>query len=190
MHAVVLHSCSKWRNNTNHCGSHGTKHSSDLSISCFSCLSIKVPVFMSAPSTHSPENQVLLLIVYIKFKWNPSLPTRLSAPVYGSLTVLTLLHRPPPYRPTRCWDEWAVGGAHMLSQRGHVWWNDQEGSLALSREVLCVRGGDEPSPRPGSGWSRLRRVSEISPGVLSNKRLDRQVLPSLDQSIGCRTSGA
>lgn len=66
-------------------------------------------------------------------------------------------------------------------------------SLALSREVLCVRGGDEPKAVAGvegSGWSRLLRVSEISTGVLSNKGPDRQVLPSRDQSIGCRTSGA
>lgn len=66
-------------------------------------------------------------------------------------------------------------------------------SLALSWEVLCVRGGDEPKAVAGmlgSGWSRLCWVSEISPGVLSNKGPDRQVLPSPDQSIRCRTSGA
>lgn len=65
--------------------------------------------------------------------------------------------------------------------------------LVLSREVLCVRGGNEPKAVAGvegSGWSRSRRVSEISPGMLSNKGPDRQVLPSPDQSIGCRTSGA
>jgi len=57
-------------------------------------------------------------------------------------------------------------------------------SLCLSREALCVRSVG------GSGWSRLRRVSEISPDVLYNKGPHRQVPQSLDQSIGCRTSGA
>lgn len=48
------------------------------------------------------------------------------------------------------------GGAHMIQQRGRVWWNDQELPRSLSREVLCVRGGDEPSPMPGGGgWGEV-----------------------------------
>lgn len=73
-------------------------------------------------------------------------------------------------------------------------WGRRLPSLASSWEVLCVQAGDEPKPQGhggwlvgvGSGWSRLSRVSEISPGhTLEQKEPDRQVPPNPDQSIGC-----
>lgn len=178
---------SKWSNN-NFFSSQGRKQSLDPFISCFSCPSIMVPLFISDPSTRSPENQVLFLIVYIKFKWIPPLPTCLLAPVYGSLTVMALLHRliglPAPRTSGR-------SAARTCSRSGDAFDETIKRALSLSLGKCCVSGAamNQPQGR-GSGWSRLRRVSEISPGVLHNKGPDRQVPPSLDQSIGCRTSGA
>lgn len=61
------------------------------------------------------------------------------------------------------------------------------GLFCLSREA-CVSGAAMSQAQGrGSGWSRLRRVSEISPGVLCNKAPDRQVPRSSDQSTGCKT---
>lgn len=87
-----------------------------------------------------------------------------------------------------------VGGwrrAHALAAGTRLMKRSREGSLSLSPGKCCVSGAAmNQAQGRGSGWSRLRRVSEISPGVLYNKGPDRQVPPSLDQSIGCRTSGA
>lgn len=101
--------------------------------------------------------------------------------------VLTLLHRLHSHRPTRSRDKWAVGGAHMLSQRDtFVETIKRVLSLSLSPGKCCVSGA---AMNQAQGRGSVE-VSEISPGVLCNKRTDLQVQPTLDQSIGCRTSGA
>ena len=97
--------------------------------------------------------QVPLLIVYIKFKWSPSLPTRLLAPVYGSLTVLALLHRLPPYpRSRRCWDEWAGGvfrrRAHDPAAGTRLMKRSRAPSLSLPGSVVC----------PGRRWTKPTAV--------------------------------
>lgn len=130
--------------------------------------SIRVPIFISDSSTRSPENQVLFVIVYIKFRWSPSLPTCISAPVYGSLAAVPLLHRfiglPAPRRSGR-------SAARTCSRSGNAFDETIKRALSLSPGKCCVSGAakDQPQGR-GSGWSRLRRVSEISPSLLHNKR--------------------
>lgn len=82
---------------------------------------------------------------------------------------------------------WEDGGAH-LRLSGDAFDETIKRALLSLLGSLCVRGGDEPGTMlGGSGWSRLRRVSEITPGVLCNKGPDRQVPQSSDQSTGCKT---
>lgn len=117
----------------------------------------------------------------------------------GAAAALTFF-LPPRHHPLTgmpvCWYGWAFGCVYMCcaaagtclmkrSRRIVVvgGWMGGVGamglsSLAFSWEVLCVRGGDEPKPQGqgswlmgvGSGWSRLSRVTEISPGRALEQR--------------------
>lgn len=92
---------------------------------------------------------------------------------------------PPPLSPLLG----RVGGRRraLALKRGRIWWNDQAGSFVSPGKLVCPGRRWARHNAGGSGWSRLRRVSEITPGVLCNKGPDRQVPQSSDQSTGCKT---
>lgn len=92
---------------------------------------------------------------------------------------------PPPPSPLLG----RVGGRRraLALKRGRIWWNDQAGSFVSPGKLVCPGRRWARHNAGGSGWSRLRRVSEITPGVLCNKGPDRQVPQSSDQSTGCKT---
>lgn len=152
---MLLFTRCKWgNNNTNHCIS-GTMavHPSGLLI----------PQHVNCMASHCLHK--------VQMK-TPSLPTRLLAPVYGSLTLLALLHR-LPFHP-RCWDVREVGGGarlHAPAAETRLM-KRSSGVFCLPREAFCVLSQAQGRERGGGGvrWWRLRRVSEISPTVLCNTK--------------------
>lgn len=79
----------------------------------------------------------------------PSLPTRLLAPVYGSLTLLALLHR-LPFHP-RCWDVREVGGGarlHAPAAETRLM-KRSSGVFCLPREAFCVLSQAQGRERGG-----------------------------------------
>lgn len=125
-----------------------------------------------------------LLLYKVQIK---SLITR--SPIGSCLWIIDYVASTPPPPPPLSPLLGRVGGRRraLALKRGRIWWNDQAGSFVSPGKLVCPGRRWARHNAGGSGWSRLRRVSEITPGVLCNKGPDRQVPQSSDQSTGCKT---